>query len=97
MHLTTWLLLFALWVPLTSFAAEEQPAPGKQQRQGEGLFGMWDRDADERLTEQELGDKSLFIRWDLDGDGVVTPSEFYRGLGNGLAPKTIEGQEGSSD
>jgi hypothetical protein len=95
-HALIWLLALGAWTLSAAAVAQEREAPGEENGSGNGLFGMWDRDGDGRITEQELGDSDLFLRWDLDGDEGVTPSEFYKGLGNGLAPNVVNGQDNPS-
>lgn len=56
-------------------------------------FRQLDKDGDERLSSQELPDKSIFARLDADSDGHVTLAEAKKAFASGvLTREEVEGR-----
>lgn len=63
-----------------SVAGAAAQGEDNDQLRSSGVFDMWDRDGDGRLSVEEVGDRQLFRRWDSDSDNQLSRQEFFDGL-----------------
>jgi CubicO group peptidase (beta-lactamase class C family) len=80
-----------LLIPASAFAQTTTPPASAPQWTPERLFTTWDKNADGKLTADEVPKPELFKMLDKNGDGSVTKEEIATMGKGGAAPRGAQG------